>query len=123
MQTQPDHLSATFAALADPTRRGILARLSSGEATVTELAAPFDLSLPAISRHLKVLQRAGLIEQGRQAQWRPCRLKADGLRDASSWLDQYRRHWEASLERLDELLRDLQATSRATQPDDPAAPG
>ena len=86
MQTQTDPLSTTFAALADPTRRAILARLAKGEATVTELAAPFDLSLPAISKHLKVLQRAGLIEQGRQAQWRPCRLKPEPLRDVADWV-------------------------------------
>lgn len=110
MQTQSDQLSATFAALADPTRRAILARLARGEATVTELAAPFDLSLPAISKHLKVLQRAGLIEQGRQAQWRPCRLKPERLRDVASWVGEYRRHWEASFERLDDYLRELQAT-------------
>jgi DNA-binding transcriptional ArsR family regulator len=108
MPTQPDTLSATFAALADPTRRAILARLAKGEATVTELAAPFKLSLPAISKHLKVLQRAGLIEQGRQAQWRPCRLKPERLRDVSDWLGQYRRHWEASFDRLDDYLRELQ---------------
>jgi DNA-binding transcriptional ArsR family regulator len=108
MQTQPDHLSPTFAALADPTRRALLARLAKGEATVTELAAPFDLSLPAISKHLKVLQRAGLIEQGRQAQWRPCRFKPERLRDVADWVGQYRRHWEESFERLDEYLRELQ---------------
>jgi DNA-binding transcriptional ArsR family regulator len=103
-----DPLSATFSALADPTRRAILARLAQGEATVGELAAPFELSLPAISKHLKVLQRAGLIEQGRQAQWRPCRLKPGGLRDVSEWVEQYRRHFEERLERLDEYLRDIQ---------------
>ena len=107
---QPDSLSTTFAALADPTRRAILARLASGEATVTEVAAPFDLSLPAISKHLKVLQRAGLIEQGRQAQWRPCRLTPEPLRDVADWVGQYKRHWEASLDRLDAYLRELQAT-------------
>src|SRR3954468_17316400 len=96
MTTPTDQLSATFAALADPTRRAILARLAGGEATVTELAAPFDLSLPAISKHLKVLQRAGLIEQGRHAQWRPCRLTAEPLRDASDWIGQYKRHWQES---------------------------
>jgi DNA-binding transcriptional ArsR family regulator len=112
MQTAPDPLSTTFSALADPTRRAILAHLANGEATVTELAAPFDLSLPAISKHLKVLQRAGLIEQGRQAQWRPCRLKPEGLRDVADWLGQYRRHWEASFDRLDEYLRELQQESR-----------
>ncbi len=110
MQTQPDPLNTTFAALADPTRRAILARLAKGEATVTELAAPFDLSLPAISKHLKVLQRAGLIEQGRQAQWRPCRLKPERLRDVADWVGEYRRHWEASFDRLDAYLRELQDT-------------
>ena len=108
MQTQTDALSSTFAALADPTRRAILARLAKGEATVTQLAAPFDMSLPAISKHLKVLQRAGLVEQGRQAQWRPCTLKPERLRDASEWIGQYRRHWEDSLERLDDYLREIQ---------------
>jgi DNA-binding transcriptional ArsR family regulator len=115
MQTSTDPLSTTFAALADPTRRAILARLARGEATVTELAAPFDLSLPAISKHLKVLQRAGLIEQGRQAQWRPCRLTPEPLRNVSEWIGQYRRHWEASLDRLDEYLREIQ---RQEQRDD-----
>ena len=108
--TGPDPLSTTFAALADPTRRAILARLATGEATVTELAAPFDLSLPAISKHLKVLQRAGLVEQGRRAQWRPCRLKPERLRDVAYWIGQYRRHWEASFDRLDDYLRELQGT-------------
>lgn len=108
MQTRSDPLSDTFAALADPTRRAILARLATGQATVTELAAPFDLSLPAVSKHLKVLQRAGLIEQGRRAQWRPCRLRAEGLRDVADWLGEYRRHWEASFDRLDDYLRELQ---------------
>jgi DNA-binding transcriptional ArsR family regulator len=112
MPTEPDPLSATFAALADPTRRGMLARLAKGEATVTELAAPFDLSLPAISKHLKVLQRAGLIEQGRQAQWRPCRLKPERLRDVADWVGQYKRHWEQSLDRLDDYLRELQMTEK-----------
>jgi DNA-binding transcriptional ArsR family regulator len=110
MQMQPDPLSNTFAALADPTRRAILARLASGEATVMELAAPFTVSLPAISKHLKVLQRAGLIEQGRQAQWRPCRLKPERLRDVADWVGQYRRHWEASFDRLDDYLREVQMT-------------
>ena len=123
MQTQPDPLSTTFAALADPTRRAILARLAGGEATVTELAAPFDMSLPAISKHLKVLQRAGLIEQGRQAQWRPCRLKAERLRDASDWIGQYRRHWEESLERLDTYLREIQQQEKETHDDDHGGPG
>lgn len=116
MQTLPDPLSDTFAALADPTRRAILARLATGQATVTELAAPFDLSLPAISKHLKVLQRAGLIEQGRQAQWRPCRLRPEGLRSVADWVGQYRRYWESSFDRLDDYLRELQ---QAEITDDP----
>src|SRR5947208_4360432 len=95
---EADQLSITFAALADPTRRAILGRLAEGEATVTELASPFDISLPAISKHLKVLQRAGLIEQGRQAQWRPCRLQAGPLREAADWVEQYRRFWEQSFD-------------------------
>src|SRR5918999_2876680 len=104
---QPDRMNRTFAALADPKRRAILARLAGGEATVTELAAPFEMSLPAVSKHLKVLQRAGLIEQGRQAQWRPCRLQAEPLRNVAEWVGQYRRHWEESFERLDAYLREL----------------
>jgi DNA-binding transcriptional ArsR family regulator len=113
-----DPLSTTFAALADPTRRAILARLAVGEATVTELAAPFDMSLPGISKHLRVLQRAGLIEQGRQAQWRPCRLAPEPLRDVAGWVEQYRRHWEDSFERLSDYLRDLQGTEKKEQGDD-----
>ena len=107
MTDTTDHLSPIFAALADPTRRAIIARLADGEATVTELAAPFDLSLPAISKHLRVLQRARLIEQGRQAQWRPCRLTPAPLRDVADWIGQYRRHWEESFERLDTYLREI----------------
>ena len=103
-----DQLSSTFAALADPTRRAILARLSTGEATVTELAEPFSVSLPAISKHLKVLERAGLISRGRSAQWRPCRLDAGPMKDASMWLEEYRRFWEGSFDRLEEHLRELQ---------------
>lgn len=103
-----DPLSATFAALADPTRRAILARLSKGEATVTELAEPFDMSMPAISKHLKVLERAGLIERGREAQWRPCRLQAEPLRVVEDWVEQYRAHWEQRFDRLDVYLRELQ---------------
>src|ERR1051325_5342607 len=95
-----DHLSQTFAALADPTRRAILARLASGEASVSELANPFDMSLPAISKHLKVLERAGLITRGRDAQWRPCKLEAKPLKTAADWLEHYRAFWEASLDRL-----------------------
>ena len=100
-----DPLSATFAALADPTRRAILARLSSGAASVGELAQPFDISLPAVTKHLKVLQRAGLISQGREAQWRPCRLEARPMREASQWMESYRRHWEQRFDRLDQYLR------------------
>jgi len=102
-----DHLSVTFAALADPTRRAILARLAQGEASVTELAKPFDLSLPGVSKHLKVLQRAGLITQSRNAQWRPCRLEGSRLKEASEWVGEYRRFWDQSFERLDEVLQDL----------------
>lgn len=105
-----DPLSATFGALADPTRRAILARLSKGEATVTELAEPFAMSLPAISRHLKVLERAGLISRGRDAQWRPCRLEPEALRTVDDWLDNYRRLWSESFDRLDDYLSELQAT-------------
>ncbi len=102
-----DHLSVTFAALADPTRRAILARLSQGEASVTELAKPFDLSLPGVSKHLKVLQRAGLITQSRSAQWRPCRLEAGRLKEAADWVGDYRRFWDESFQRLDEVLQQL----------------
>jgi DNA-binding transcriptional ArsR family regulator len=116
METDP--LSATFAALADPTRRAILARLAHGEATVTELAAPFQMSLPGISKHLKVLERAGLIEQGRQAQWRPRRLRAGPLRDVSEWVGQYRRHWEESFERLDAYLRQITDSGEQHDGDD-----
>ena len=104
----PDHLSETFAALADPTRRAILARLATGEASVQELAEPFDISLPAVSKHLKVLARAGLITQGRQARWRPCRLEPGRLREVADWVEQYRRFWEESFDRLDDYLRELQ---------------
>jgi len=106
----PDRLSSTFAALADPTRRAILARLASGEASVTDLAAPFEMSLPAVSKHLKVLERAGLITRGREAQWRPCRLDAAPLKDAAAWLEEYRRFWEQSLDRLEDYLRELQTS-------------
>ena len=102
-----DPLSLTFAALADPTRRAILARLASGEASVTELAAPFEMSMPAVSRHLKVLERAGLIARGRDAQWRPCRLDAGPLKEVADWAEHYRRFWEQSFDRLDEYLREL----------------
>jgi DNA-binding transcriptional ArsR family regulator len=104
----PDPLSTTFAALADPTRRAILARLAQGDATVGELAKPFDMSLPGVSKHLKVLQRAGLVVQGRDAQWRPCHLRPEPLRDASAWVEQYRRIWEDRLGRLDAVLREFQ---------------
>lgn len=102
-----DPLSAKFAALADPTRRAILARLSSGEASVNELAAPFDMSLPAVSKHLKVLERAGLISRGREAQWRPCRLEAKALQPVDEWLAQYRAQWEARFDRLDAYLKTM----------------
>jgi DNA-binding transcriptional ArsR family regulator len=108
----PDQLNSTFAALADPTRRAILARLASGETSVTELAEPFEMSLPAISKHLKVLQRAGLIARGREAQWRPCRLAAGPLKDASDWLEHYRRFWEESFDRLEDYLRELQVKEK-----------
>jgi DNA-binding transcriptional ArsR family regulator len=103
--TQTDHLSETFAALADPTRRAILARLAEGDATVRELAEPFSVSLPAISRHLKVLERAGLITRGREAQSRPSSLRVEPLREATAWLDRYREYWDESYDRLDALLR------------------
>ena len=102
-----DQLSVTFAALADPTRRAILARLALGEASVTELAKPFDLSLPGVSKHLKVLQRAGLITQSRNAQWRPCRLEPGRLKEASEWVGEYRRFWDESFQRLDDVLQEL----------------
>lgn len=105
--TSTERLDMTFAALADPTRRAILARLASGETSVTELAKPFDMSLPAISKHLKVLERAGLITRGREAQWRPCRLEAAPLREAADWIGEYRRFWEESFERLDAHLEQM----------------
>lgn len=104
-----DYLSATFAALADPTRRAILARLSLGETSVTELAEPFEMTMPAISKHLKVLEQAKLISRGREAQWRPCRLEAAPLKDAIGWLEEYRKFWEESFDRLEEYLREVQA--------------
>jgi len=109
---QQDRLSSTFAALADPTRRAILARLTTGETTVGELAKPFDMSLPAVSKHLKVLERAGLIERGREKQWRPCRLQAEPLREVADWVTNYRRFWEQSLDRMEEYLMELQAKER-----------
>ena len=107
----PDQLDVTFAALADPTRRAIIARLASGEATVTDLAEPFAMSLPAISKHLKVLERAGLISRGRDAQRRPCRLESARLKAVSDWVEVYRRHWEASFDRLEIYLREVQGKS------------
>jgi DNA-binding transcriptional ArsR family regulator len=104
-----DHLSLTFAALADPTRRAILARLADGEASVSELSEPFDISQPAITKHLKVLERAGLISRGRQAQWRPCRLEAAPLKQATGWMEQYRQFWDERLDRLEDYLIELQA--------------
>jgi len=108
----PDHLSTTFAALADPTRRAILTRLSKGETSVTELAKPFQMTLPGISKHLKVLERAGLIARGREAQWRPCRLQAGPLKDIADWVEHYRRFWDESLERLDDYLHELQGKEK-----------
>ena len=112
MTPASDHLSATFSALADPTRRAILARLSSGGATVTELAEPFTMSLPAVSKHLKVLERAGLISKGREAQWRPCRLDAGPLKEVADFTEHYRRFWEESFDRLDDYLRELKAQEK-----------
>jgi DNA-binding transcriptional ArsR family regulator len=108
MPLAPDHLSTTLAALADPTRRAILARLAAGQATVTEIAAPFAMSMPAVSRHLKVLEHAGLITRGRQAQWRPCRITAGPLKDVADWVARYHKFWTESLDRLDDYLRDVQ---------------
>jgi DNA-binding transcriptional ArsR family regulator len=115
---QSDPLSTTLAALADPTRRAILARLAGGEASVKDLSAPFAMSQPAISKHLRVLERAGLIEQGRQAQWRPRRLRAGPLRDVADWVGQYRRHWEDSFERLDVYLREVREQEQGNGDDD-----
>jgi DNA-binding transcriptional ArsR family regulator len=109
-----DHLSTTFAALADPTRRAILKRLSTGEKSVMELAKPFEMTLPAISKHLKVLERAGLIRRSREAQWRPCRLRAAPLKKASDWIEDYRQFWEERLDRLDKYLQDLQTREKRT---------
>jgi DNA-binding transcriptional ArsR family regulator len=108
----PDPLSAKFAALADPTRRAILARLALGETSVNELSKPFDISGPAISKHLKVLERAGLIARGREAQWRPCRIEPQGLKGVDDWLERYRRLWEERLDRLEDYLRELQAKEK-----------
>ncbi|AWC25651.1 metalloregulator ArsR/SmtB family transcription factor [Aminobacter sp. P9b] len=113
-----DRLDATFASLADPTRRAILARLAQGEATVNELAEPFEMSLPAISRHLKVLERAGLISRGREAQWRPCRLEAGPLKDIANWVEHYRRFWDASFDRMADYLKELQTVKTKGDRDD-----
>jgi DNA-binding transcriptional ArsR family regulator len=107
-----DHLSATFAALADPTRRAILARLASGQCSVTELAEPFDMSMPAVSKHLRVLERAGLIARGREAQWRPCRIEPGPLKEVADWAERYRHIWEQRLDRLDAYLQELQAKEK-----------
>jgi DNA-binding transcriptional ArsR family regulator len=107
-----DQLSSTFAALADPTRRAILSRLASSEASVTELADPFEMSMPAISKHLKVLERAGLIARGRQAQWRPCRLEPGPLKEVADWVEHYRQFWEQSFDRLDDYLKELKSKEK-----------
>jgi DNA-binding transcriptional ArsR family regulator len=107
-----DELSATFAALADPTRRAILARLATGECSVTELAAPFEMSMPAVSKHLRVLERAGLIARGREAQWRPCRLRPGPLKDVSEWIERYRAAWEQRFDRLENYLQDMKAKEK-----------
>lgn len=116
-----DRLDDTFAALADPTRRAILARLMAGAASVTELAEPFEMSLPAVSKHLKVLERAGLITRGREAQWRPCRLEADPLKEVADWVEGYRRFWEQSERRYDRLDDYLREAQRKEEPDDQQA--
>ena len=108
----PEQLNATFAALADPTRRAILSRLARGDASVMEIAEPFEMSLPAISKHLKVLQRAGLVTQGREAQWRPCRLEAAPLKTAADWIEHYRRYWEQSFDQLDRYLHTVQSKEK-----------
>ena len=110
--TKADRLGITFAALADPTRRAILSRLTKGEASVNELAAPFAMSLPAVSRHLKVLEHAGLISRSHEAQWRPCRLELKALREVESWIETYRRMWEQRLDRLDDYLTELQSKTK-----------
>jgi DNA-binding transcriptional ArsR family regulator len=107
-----DQITSTFAALADPTRRAILSRLALGGTSVTELAAPFEMSMPAVSRHLKVLERAGLISRGREAQWRPCKLNAKPLKEAAEWLEEYRQFWEQSFDRLEEYLKTMQAKEK-----------
>jgi DNA-binding transcriptional ArsR family regulator len=118
-----DPLSSTFAALADPTRRAILARLALGETSVTELAEPFQMSMPAVSKHLKVLEKAGLIVRSRDAQWRPCRLKADQLKTVADWVEEYRRFWEESFDRLDDYLIQIQNSNRNAKKENPDAPG
>jgi len=110
-----DQLSTTFAALADPTRRAILARLASGECSVTELAEPFDMSLPAVSKHLRVLERAGLIARGREAQWRPCRIEATPLKEVADWTERYRHIWEQRFDRLDKYLREMKTKEKETR--------
>jgi DNA-binding transcriptional ArsR family regulator len=113
----PDRLSNTLSALADPTRRAILARLASGQASVTELAAPFQMTMPAVSKHLKVLERAGLIARGREAQWRPCRLDGEPLRDVAEWMEGYRRFWDESFDRLDDYLQSIQPVHKEKKDD------
>jgi DNA-binding transcriptional ArsR family regulator len=115
---QADQLSSTFGALADPTRRAILARLASGETSVSELAKPFQMSLPGISKHLKVLEKAGLIARGREAQWRPCRLEGERLKEVANWVETYRRHWEQSFNRLDDYLHELQGKEKQNERSD-----
>jgi len=112
VQHQPDPLSATFAALADPTRRAILARLSRGECSVTELAEPFDMSMPAVSKHLRVLERAGLIARGREAQWRPCRIEAGPIKEVADWTERYRHIWEQRFDRLESYLQQMKAKEK-----------
>ena len=112
VHSAPDPLSSTFAALADPTRRAILARLALGQTSVSELAAPFEMSMPAVSKHLKVLERAGLIERSREAQWRPCKLDAGPLKNAAEWLEAYRKFWDESLDRLSQYLQQVQAKKK-----------
>jgi DNA-binding transcriptional ArsR family regulator len=115
MQTKTDRLNSTFSALADPTRRAILAKLAKGEASVTELAEPMEMTMPAVTKHLKVLRKAGLIRQERRAQWRPCYLVAEPLKEASDWVEKYRKFWEESFLRLDEYLKDMQAQEFAPE--------
>ncbi len=116
LETQTDQLSSTFAALADPTRRAILARLAAGEASVTELAKPFNMSMPAVSKHLKVLERAGLVAHVREAQWRPRRLEPNALKEVADWVEHYRQFWEQRLDRLDDYLRELQKEKGSKKP-------